>query len=381
MRNSLHSIEKMQKRKVNHAMVASIFLMVVLTLSVATINMGSATATTNGQKFLLALFLQYVGRDAQVNIYQPNMDSNDFTRLRVQNGDQLKSDYVTAAKNLPGPAAVAFMSSQEIVENAARVKSLGFDAIEFNLESGLSPSSDNSNVVAAMRRAADAAHAQGLEFRATPSRSYTTQYGSQIAPFVDYYHIQAQALQDNGINAYSDYVHAQVAKLRQANPDLLISVQISTQQSNAPGLSLLQTLQQCVDSVMDVADGVSVWFGNDDLNTLRSFVEWYDDKWSSSSTTPPPTPTPGTVTIAFANLQEGQRLDNDYQVVVTSSSPSDTQNIKLYVDTTLIKTETSAPYEFTVDPDDFSNGNHVIKAVALLDDGTTVTKSLTANLQ
>ena len=208
------------------------------------------------------------------------MDSNDFTRLRVQNGDQLKSDYVTAAKNLPGPAAVAFMSSQEIVENAARVKSLGFDAIEFNLESGLSPSSDNSNVVAAMRRAADAAHAQGLEFRATPSRSYTTQYGSQIAPFVDYYHIQAQALQDNGINAYSDYVHAQVAKLRQANPDLLISVQISTQQSNAPGLSLLQTLQQCVDSVMDVADGVSVWFGNDDLNTLRSFVEWYDDKWS-----------------------------------------------------------------------------------------------------
>lgn len=373
----------MQKRKTNHVKVVSIFLIVVLTLSVATINMGTATATTttNGQKFLLALFLQYVGRDAQVNIYQPNMDSNDFTRLRVQNGDQLKSDYVTAAKNLPGPAAVAFMSSQEIVENAARVKSLGFDAIEFNLESGLSPSSDNSNVVAAMRRAADAAHAQGLEFRATPSRSYTTQYGSQIAPFVDYYHIQAQALQDNGIKAYSDYVHAQVAKLRQANPDLLISVQISTQQSNAPGLSLLQTLQQCVDSVMDVADGVSVWFGNDDLNTLRSFVEWYDDKWSSSSSTPPPTPTPGTVTIAFANLQEGQRLDNDYQVVVTSSSPSDTQNIKLYVDTTLIKTENSAPYEFTVDPDDFSNGNHVIKAVALLDDGTTVTKSLTVNLQ
>jgi hypothetical protein len=280
MRNPLHSEEKMQKIKVNHAKVASIFLMAILTLSVATINMGTATSTASAQKFFLALFLQYVGRDAQVNIYQPNMGSEDFTRLRVQNGDQLKSDYVTAAKNLPGPAAVAFMSSQEIVENAERVKDLGFDAIEFNLESGLSPSSDNSNVVSAMRRAADAAHAQGLEFRATPSRSYTTQYGSQIAPFVDYYHIQAQALQDNGITAYSDYVHAQVAKLKQANPDLLISVQVSTQQGNAPGLSKLETLKQCVDSVMDVADGASVWFGGDDLSTLRSFVEWYNDKWS-----------------------------------------------------------------------------------------------------
>jgi hypothetical protein len=335
MRNPLHSTEKMQKIKVNQAKVASIFLMAILTLSVATISLeprateaqsvselcsslgivcndptssspppseetpppseetpppseetpppseetSSSTLSSSG-KFFLALFLQYVNRDAQVNIYKPNMGSEDFTRLRVQNGDQLKSDYVTAAKNLPGPAAVAFMSSQEIVENAERVKDLGFNAIEFNLESGLSPSSDNNNVVSAMKRAADAAHAQGLKFRATPSKSYTTQYGSQIAPLVDYYHIQAQSLQDNGIKAYSDYVHTQVAKLEKANPNLLISVQLSTQQGNAPGLSKLNTFKQCTDSVMDVADGVSVWFGGGDLSVLKSFVEWYNNKWS-----------------------------------------------------------------------------------------------------
>jgi hypothetical protein len=252
--------------------------MVVLTLSVATL--GMATATANAQKFFLALFLQYVGRDAQVNIYKPNMSSEDFTRLRVQNGDNLKSDYVTAAKGLPGPSAVAFMSSQEIVENAKRVKDLGFNAIEFNLESGLSPSWDNNNVVAAMKKAAQATHDQGLKFRATPSKSYTTQYGAQIAPFADYYHIQAQSLQDNGIKAYSDYVHQQVAKLEKAKPSLLISVQVSTQQGSAPGLSKLDTLKQCTDSVMDVADGVSVWFGGDDLSILKSFVQWYNTKWS-----------------------------------------------------------------------------------------------------
>ena len=269
----------MQKIKVDRTKVVSIFLMAVLSLSVATLGMA-AGSTANAQKFFLALFLQYVNRDAQVNIYGPNMSSEDFTRLRVQNGDQLKSDYITAARNLPGPSGVAFMSSQEIVENAKRIKDLGFTTIEFNLESGLSPSSDNNNVVGAMKKAADAAHAQGLKFRATPSRAYTTQYGAQIAPFSDYYHIQAQALQDNGITAYRDYVRTQVAKLENANPNLLISVQVSTQQGNAPGLSKLDTLKQCVDSVMDRVDGVSVWFGGDDLSLLRSFTQWYNTKWS-----------------------------------------------------------------------------------------------------
>jgi hypothetical protein len=279
MRNSLHSVKKMQRIKVDRTKVASIFLMVVLSLSVATLGMA-AGSTANAQKFFLALFLQYVNRDAQVNIYGPNMSSEDFTRLRVQNGDQLKSDYITAAKNLPGPAGVAFMSSQEIVENAKRIKDLGFTTIEFNLESGLSPSSDNRNVVGAMKKAADAAHAQGLKFRATPSKAYTTQYGAQIAPFADYYHIQAQSLQDNGITAYRDYVRTEVAKLEKANPNLIISVQVSTQQGNAPGLSKLDTLKQCVDSVMDRVDGASVWFGGDDLSLLKSFVQWYNTKWS-----------------------------------------------------------------------------------------------------
>jgi Bacterial Ig domain len=95
--------------------------------------------------------------------------------------------------------------------------------------------------------------------------------------------------------------------------------------------------------------------------------------------TPTPTPTGSAITINFANVKEGQTLSNDYEVVVTSSSPSDTENIKLYVDSTFIKTESSAPYEFDVDTGDFSDGNHVLKAVGLDEDGNTVTKTVTAN--
>jgi hypothetical protein len=233
----------------------------------------------SSEKFFTALFLQYVDEDAQVQIYKPNMGSEDMTRLRVQDDDVLKPEYVEAAQSLPGKHGVAFMSSQAIVENAKRVKDLGFDYIEFNLESGVSPDSDNNDVVGAMKKAAEAAHSQGLKFRATPSKPYTTEYGTQIAPFVDYYHIQAQALQEDGVNAYSDYVHTTISNLKDAKPGLIISVQVSTQRDNAPGLSLLETLKQCTDSVMDVADGVSVWYGGDDLDTLQSFVEWYNNKY------------------------------------------------------------------------------------------------------
>lgn len=236
--------------------------------------------TTNTQpKFFLALFLQYVDEKNQTDIYGPNMADNDQTRLRVRDQTTLEPEYISAAKNLSGPAGVTFKSSQAIVDNAKHVKDLGFDFIEFNLERGLSPPSDSNNVVSAMKRAADATHAEGLKFRAIPSRSFTTQYGSQIAPYVDYYHIQAQSLQNDGIKMYSDYVHVQIANLREANPNLLISVHLSTEQGNLQGLSLLETMKQCVDSVMDVADGVSLWFGRDNLDTLKLFVEWYNTKY------------------------------------------------------------------------------------------------------
>lgn len=237
--------------------------------------------TTKQSKFFLALFPQYVWEDNLTSIYAPNMDDNDQTRLRVLDQSTLNPDYIIAAQNLSGPAGVTFKSSKAIVENAQRVKLLGFDFIEFNLERGLSPESDSNNVVSAMKTAADAAHAHGLKFRAIPSRGFTTDYGSQIAPLVDYYHIQAQTLQDDGVKAYSDFVHTQVAELKSANPNLIISVQVSIRQGNAPDLSLLETMQQCVDSVMDVVDGVTVWFGRDGLDTLKPFVEWYNNKYNT----------------------------------------------------------------------------------------------------
>ena len=294
---------KLQITKGCHTKVSTIFLMVVLIVSVATVSMTSRTTEatvipdlcetyevlcpdetepspppTSSGKFFLARFLQYVNEDSQINIYKPNMGSEDSTLLRATNG-AVKSEYVKASLSLPGPAGVSFISSKQVIDNAKKVKDLGFRFIEFNLEPDLSPDSDNNDVVGAMKKAAQAAHQQGLEFVATPSRGYTTTYGAQIAPFADVFLIQAQSLQGDGVKAYSDYVHRIISKLKIANPDLVINVQVSTQQDNAPGLSLLETLKRCTNAVMDVADGMSIWYGISDLNRLKSYVEWYNAKY------------------------------------------------------------------------------------------------------
>ncbi len=236
----------------------------------------TAAAPSSSKKFFLAVFLQYVDEDRQVEAYKPNMDREDQTHLRVEGDDELSRAYIKDALSLPGSAGVTFTSSRAIIENAARVKNLGFEFIDFNLESGLSPRSDTNDVVEAMLKAAQAAHEEGLKFRASPSIEYTTQYGSEIGSFADYYLIQAQTLQGDGVKAYSDYVHGITSKLKIANPDLVINVQVSTQQDNASRLSLLETLKRCTNAVMDVADGMSIWYGSSDLNTLKSYVKWYN---------------------------------------------------------------------------------------------------------
>jgi Bacterial Ig domain len=83
------------------------------------------------------------------------------------------------------------------------------------------------------------------------------------------------------------------------------------------------------------------------------------------------------LTISFANVNEGQRLSGIYELVVTASDTTKVSNIKLYVDSTTIKTEYNAPYEFDTDTTNFSDGNHVLKAVAKDTSGSTITKTVT----
>jgi hypothetical protein len=254
-------------------------------------NIGTTTTTpaAGSGKIWLALYLQYIDAGAQFNIYNPNTDGGDITRLRANgNSDGLcdtgmKPEYVTKAQTLPGAAGTAYKCSRAVVENAQRDRNAGFTITEFNFETGFNITEDNNDPVAAIKRASDAAHAAGLQLRCTPDRQLTKNLAAQFAPYCDYYHIQAQALQPDGVSVYSAFVHDVVAKLRAANPRLQrkITVQVSPGRGAPAGKDVQQHMRDCVDSVMDVADGASMWFGRYELAQLQSFVAWFDMKYGS----------------------------------------------------------------------------------------------------
>jgi hypothetical protein len=46
------------------------------------------------------------------------MESNNMTRIRIQNENELKTEYIDMAKSLQGSQGVAFTSSAAIANNA-----------------------------------------------------------------------------------------------------------------------------------------------------------------------------------------------------------------------------------------------------------------------
>jgi plastocyanin len=89
------------------------------------------------------------------------------------------------------------------------------------------------------------------------------------------------------------------------------------------------------------------------------------------------TPPGSSLSINFANVAANQELSGTYKVVMSASDPSKVSNIKLYVDTTLIKQENYDPYEFNTDTTKFADGSHTLKAVATDTSGNTVTETVT----
>ena len=242
-------------------------------------NSNTILIDTHLPKIYLAEFLPYVDTDTQVAIYH-ELDADDFVKLRSIDG-LLDGAKVQAVLSLPGYHGVEYVASQQVIDNAAQVKTMGFDFIELNIESGLSPEEDSSDVVGAYERAANAAHAAGLKLRATPARAYTTTFGTQIAPYADYYLVQAQSLQDRNTPVdYSDYVHSIVPNLNAANPEMTVIVQVSANRGAGTGLTVVETMQMCLEATMDVADGATVWFGNTTTNELDQMVDWFQAEYS-----------------------------------------------------------------------------------------------------
>ena len=246
------------------------------------VTLQEQNADTAGTKYFMATMLQYVDTNKQVDIYKPNMITSDKGRIHVGLNNQVIDSQLSGLISLPGSHGMEFFSLSEIKTNAPILKAKGLNFIDYDLEPGTghSPYSDLADPVASIRAASKAAHDNGLLFQCSPSKQITTDHGAELAPYCDQYHIQAQSLQGSP-DQYESFVKSTAAKLRNSNPNIMISVQLSTQRESASGMTLLGTMEYDFGHVSSHVDGVSLWFSNTDsaLSVVKSFAEWFDTNY------------------------------------------------------------------------------------------------------
>lgn len=244
------------------------------------------TFTIPGSKIFNAAVLQYVHQNDpsfQGGIYSPMLDPSDFIKLREQS-NSFRPGFINMVMTLTGTKCAEEVSLAVIQAQAVNMSNLGFNCMDYDIESGTSPASDLVNATNSVRLAEIATHNAGLTFRVSPSYALTRDngHGAAFAHYVDYYHIQEQSKQGTcttGTDTFRNDIVTDVAAIRGVNKNIIITVQVtfSDGSNQVPGLSLLQTGEACFTDVVDQVNGTGAWFSNSSTSTdiLTSFVNWF----------------------------------------------------------------------------------------------------------
>ena len=139
------------------------------------------------------------------------------------------------------------------------------DILGYNLENGQTTPpeelADPIGSIKAMRTLADE-NDLGLAFG--PDHDFALSHGVEMAPYVDIFVLQIQRQQTNP-PIVEEFVLPIVPKLRAANPDLEISVQVRTEGD-------VQELVDLLDSLKEYLDGISILTSPDTVEVAEELV-------------------------------------------------------------------------------------------------------------
>jgi hypothetical protein len=203
----------------------------------------------------------YVDPQSLTNMFKQYVDSNDvvFNGLLKKYSDQL-----------PGFKATTYVSLADIQTYAPVLRSYGIQIVGYDLEKAFSPAADLSNPISYTIAASATAHKYGLLFMALPGypSGRDTNYAARVAPYCDYYVIQAQAA-TNDPDAYQKFVTMMAKAVHNANPNTKIITQIDA------NLGTAQQMEQDFTRVANVVRGVVVGFTTTTtVDQLNQFFSW-----------------------------------------------------------------------------------------------------------
>jgi hypothetical protein len=158
-----------------------------------------------------------------------------------------------------------------VFKNAADVEQLvphlvgKIDIIGYNLEGGPANRPDEQNdPIGSIRRVRAVADQYGMQVAFGPDHDIAVKYGPQIAPYADYFILQVQREQTNP-QTVLDFVVPLAAQIRQANPNIQISVQIRTEGN-------VQDLAKLLLAMKGSIDGVSILTSAETAPVAKSLV-------------------------------------------------------------------------------------------------------------
>jgi hypothetical protein len=180
----------------------------------------------------------------------------------------------------PGGQLTSYFSIDEIRNNIATDKSLGVGWIYYDLEGGLSPSTEVSDPINSIHTAADIVHSSGLKFAFTVVN--VGQHPRDIVPHVvrkaDGYNPQGQDFITQGCDVFAQQVGDVLILAKQMNPDITVWAQMSLNKGT------VETNKECFKRLHDyvrqrgfTVDGLTVFYNNDlsHLPMLDEFYDWF----------------------------------------------------------------------------------------------------------
>ena len=159
---------------------------------------------------------------------------------------------------------VIFKSASDAEKHVPQIAG-EIDIIGYNLEMGPeNPADEQADPIAGLQRMRALADEYGLALAFGPDHTVAVNYGAEAAPLVDYFVLQIQRVQTDP-EQVKEFVLPTVEALRNANPDVQISVQVRTEGDVDAITGLLADLEPQLD-------GISILTSRETLNTAVDLV-------------------------------------------------------------------------------------------------------------
>ncbi|HMQ52089.1 MAG TPA: hypothetical protein PKD98_08355 [Anaerolineae bacterium] len=180
---------------------------------------------------------------------------------RVEHIEQLALlDNVTVGRKL-----VVFKSAAE-AERFIPLIADQIDIVGYNLEHGpTNPLDEQEAPVESAKRMHELAEQYGLELAFGPDHRFALSDGVSIAPYVDIFVLQVQRAQTEPARV-REFIEPLIPELRQANPDLQISVQVRTEGN-------VVAIVDLIDSFKEQLDGVSILTSPETVEVAEALVD------------------------------------------------------------------------------------------------------------